>query len=167
MDNFLRDTLVTDFQRLLTRTLETVQGMTREQLLWRPPGSQANPIGFLLWHVGRREDYHLQTRIGGGDQLWQTEGWHQRFGIDPEASGFGFTREQVRDFPMPSLEDIIAYYSRVRSRTLEYLRSSSDATLQGPMPGMPETPIAVYLLARLGHEHEHWGQMDYLKGIMP
>ncbi|MBI4496519.1 MAG: DinB family protein [Chloroflexi bacterium] len=167
MADVLRDILVAELERLRERTLGTVQGLTREQLLWRPAGSHANPIGFLLWHLARREDYHLQTRIGGGPQLWQTEGWHERFGIDPEASGFGFTPEQVRDFPMPALEDVIAYYTQVRDHTLAYLRASSDVALTGPMPEMPETAIAVYLLARVGHEHEHWGQMDYLKGILP
>lgn len=166
MNNFLRHTLVAEFERLKNRSLETVREMSRAQLLWRPAGSDANPVGFLLWHVGRSEEDHPLTRIGG-EQLWKTEGWHQRFGIDPEADGFGFTPEQVRNFPMPALEDIIAYYSRVRDRTLEYLRGSSDSALRGPMPGMPETPIFVYLLSRLGHEHVHWGQMDYLKGIMP
>ncbi|MBI2886490.1 MAG: DinB family protein [Chloroflexi bacterium] len=167
MDNFFRDTLARELEALRKRTLGTVAGLSRGQLLWRPAGSDANPIGFLLWHLARREDYHLQTRIGGGPQLWQTEGWHGRFGIDPEATGFGFTAQQVRDFPMPGLLDIIGYYYRVREATLAYLLASTDASLQGPMPGMPETPIGVYLLARAGHEHEHWGQMDYLKGIMP
>ena len=167
MDNFFRDALVAELEHLRKRTLETVQGLSRDQLLWRPHGSDGNPIGFMLWHLARREDYHLQTRIRGAEQLWQTEGWHGRFGIDPEATGFGFTAEQVRDFPMPALQDIIAYYGRVRDRTLEYLRASNEASLQGPMPGSPDTSIYAYLQARAGHEHEHWGQMDYLKGVMP
>lgn len=166
-DNFWRGMLVAEFERLQKRTLETVQGMSREQLLWRPEGTPANPIGFILWHLARREDYHLQTRIGGSPQVWIAEGWDKRLGLDPEETGFGFTPEQVRDFPMPALQDIIAHYQRVRARTLEYLRSSTDASLHQPMPGAPETPVAVYLLARAAHEHEHWGQIDYVKSIIP
>ena len=168
MENFLRAMLLAEFEHLRKRTLDTVNGMTRAQLLWYPPGPiTANPIGFLLWHAARREDYHLQTRIGGNEQLWQTQGWHQRLGLDPEETGFGFTLEQVQGFPLPPLEEILSYYNQVRDSTLAYLRGSGDAALWQPMPAMPETPITTYLMARVGHEHEHWGQMDYLKSIIP
>ena len=167
MDNFFRDTLIAELEKLRTRTLGTVAGFTRTQLLWSPAGPVANPIGFIFWHMGRREDMHLQHRVQGREQLWTAEGWNRRLGFDPEETGFGFSPEQVAAFPLPPIEDLIAYYNRVRDATLAYMTGSSDAALQGPMPAAPETSIGVYLLARVTHEHEHWGQIDYLKSILP
>lgn len=167
MPDILCETLISQLESLRQRTLATVSEMTRAQLLWRPAGSDANPSGFLLWHLARREDLHVQERINGGAQVWVTEGWHAQFGIAPEATGFGFTAEQVRDFPMPALQDIIAYYNRVRDTTLAWLATQNDAALLQPMPGVPEMTVWTYMLARVGHEHEHWGQIDYLKGLAP
>ncbi len=167
MAEYLRDQLLNELERTRKRTLETIEGLTPTQLTWLPATSPGNPIGFLLWHMPRREDYHLQERIQGKAQLWQSEGWHQRVGLDPEATGFGFTAEQVRAFKVPLLEQAIAYYNRVRDATVAYLKSATDPELLGPMPDPPDVSIASYLMLRVGHEHEHWGQIDYLKGIMP
>ncbi len=167
MTEIIRDMLVAELERLQKRTLETMSEFTLEQLTWVPGEQPGNPIGFLFWHMPRREDYHLQERIQGVPQIWQAQGWHERIGMDPEATGFGFTPEQVKSFKVPSLEEAINYYNQVRNATLEYLRSETDQVLLSSMPGTPDTTIAAYLLARLGHEHEHWGQIDYLKGIMP
>jgi hypothetical protein len=167
MDAFFRDTLVTELEKLRARTLGTVGGFTREQLLWLPSARLSNPVGFIYWHMARREDMHLQNRVQGREQLWRAEGWDRRMGLDPEATGFGFSVEEVAAFPLPRLADLIAYYNRVRDATLDYLRGSNDAALEGPMPEMPATSIGVYLLARVTHEHEHWGQIDYLKSILP
>ncbi|MCX6021955.1 MAG: DinB family protein [Chloroflexi bacterium] len=166
MATVLCDTLLFHFDMLRERTLASVGAMSREQLLWRPAGSDANPSGFLLWHMARREDFHLQTRIGGGaPQIWVAEGWHDKFGIDPEATGFGFTAEQVRDFPMPALQDIIAYYNAVRDRSIAYCSGVDDDALLAPLAVQPDTSVWHYLLARVRHEDEHWGQIDYLKGV--
>ncbi|MSQ14383.1 MAG: DinB family protein [Dehalococcoidia bacterium] len=167
MAEIIRDLLLSELERLQKRTLETISEFTEEQLTWLPGQSLGNPIGFLLWHMSRREDYHLQERIRGVPQIWQSEGWHQRIGLDPEATGFGFTPEQVNSFNAPSLEQAIAYYNGVREATLGYLWAATDEKLLVTMPDMPDTSIATYLMPRIGHEHEHWGQIDYLKGIMP
>ena len=135
MDNFFRDTLLAELEKLRSRTLGTVGGLAPHQLLWAPSGPVSNPIGFIFWHMGRREDMHLQNRIQGREQLWTAEGWNRRLGLDPEETGFGFTSEQVAAFPLPSLDDLAAYYNRVRDNTIVYLKASNDAALQRPMPG--------------------------------
>ncbi|MSQ27920.1 MAG: DinB family protein [Dehalococcoidia bacterium] len=167
MDNFFRDTLLAELEKLRSRTLGTVGGLAPHHLLWAPAGAVSNPIGFIFWHMGRREDMHLQNRIQDREQLWTAEGWNLRLGLDPEETGFGFTPDQVAAFPLPQLADLAAYYNRVRDNSIAYLKASSDVALQAPMPNAPETSIGVYLLARVTHEHEHWGQIDYLKSILP
>ena len=168
MDNFFRDILIAELHKVRTRTLSTIDGWSRERLLWYPPGGPvANPTGFLFWHMARREDMHLQDRVQQQDQLWRIEGWDKCLGLDPEETGFGFTAAQVRDFPLPPLAELTAYYNRVRDATLAYLEATTDAALLGPMPALADNSIGVYLLARVTHEHEQWGQIDYLNSIIP
>src|SRR2546426_9469935 len=131
----LRDLLVSQFESAQKRTLDTMSQIKSSQLKWLPGDRPGNPIGFLFWHMPRREDFHLQQRIQGlPEQLWQSEGWHQKAGLDPEATGFGFTPEEVRAFQVPPMELALGYYNRVREETLEYLRRPPDQHL---LPNMP------------------------------
>ena len=58
--NFISDCLA----QVEIRLLGTCEGMTQEEVLWRP-APYANNIGFILWHVTRAED-NLVTRLGDG-----------------------------------------------------------------------------------------------------
>ena len=37
MDNFFRDILIAELHKVRTRTLSTIDGWSRERLLWYPP----------------------------------------------------------------------------------------------------------------------------------
>ena len=61
----------------------TCEGLTAEQVLWRPAPT-ANNIGFILWHMGRHEDSRVTAIACGAEgfetDLWATDGWYERFG---------------------------------------------------------------------------------------
>ena len=61
--NFISDWL----EQVEIRLLGTCEGMTQEEVLWRP-APYANNIGFILWRVTRAED-NLVTRLGDGPPL--------------------------------------------------------------------------------------------------
>ena len=44
-------------------TLSLVSNLDREQLTWRA-GPEANPVGFLIWHVFRTEDRYVRMLTG-------------------------------------------------------------------------------------------------------
>ncbi len=48
---FISDTLL----QVQIRLLGTCQGLTQDEILWRPT-PYANNIGFILWHLTRAED---------------------------------------------------------------------------------------------------------------
>ena len=48
-------------EQVQLRLLSTCEGLTQEQVLWRP-APYANNIGFILWHVTRAED-NLVSRL--------------------------------------------------------------------------------------------------------
>ena len=61
------------------RLLATCEGLTREQVVWRP-APHANSIGFILWHMARAEDNRIANFPGRATSLWESQGWYECFG---------------------------------------------------------------------------------------
>ena len=62
--SFISDCL----EQVQIRLLETCEGLTQEEVVWRP-APYANNIGLILWHVTRAED-NLIPRLENGSTLW-------------------------------------------------------------------------------------------------
>lgn len=73
-----------------------IGGLDEEQLRWRPD-ADANPAGWLCWHVSRVLDDHL-AELGGVPQRYPE--WADRIGAPYplEAHGYGMTSEDVAAF---------------------------------------------------------------------
>lgn len=57
-----------------------IQGLTKDYLLWAPPGV-ANPIGTTLLHVLTGEDRLIQGVLQGKPSLWEAGRWYEQIGI--------------------------------------------------------------------------------------
>src|SRR3954470_9852800 len=66
------DLLRDAFSRTHDRLPAAVTGLTADELLWRVD-ADANPVGWLVWHLTRVQDDHMAT-IGGLPQVWE-QGW--------------------------------------------------------------------------------------------
>ena len=75
--------------------LAAVEGLSDEELHQRP-APESNPIGWLMWHLSRVQDFAVSS-MGGQETVWVREGWHERFGMapDPAYRGNGDTNEQT------------------------------------------------------------------------
>ena len=88
------------FEDLLSRVHEHVhgipEGLSPEDLM-AVPEPDANPIGWLLWHVTRVQDVYT-AELTESDQVWMAGDWASRFGLtaEPHDVGYGHTPEQVR-----------------------------------------------------------------------
>ncbi len=123
-------------------------------------------MGFILWHVGRIEDLHTHDTLRRGEQLWVTQKWYEKLGLPRDDNGFGYTPEQVGQFPAPPLESILDYMASVRRETLDYLHTLTEAQLdERPFPDQPERQVGPILVRVQNHECHHQGQIDYLKGL--
>ena len=100
--------------------------LTPEELTWQP-SPDANPIGWMLWHTLRVEDMWVQFFIQGQIEMWERDGWHEKFGLPTRDNGFGHTPEQVANFPALDLQELLRYGEAVRAGTLEHLRGLSAA----------------------------------------
>jgi len=134
-------------------------------LIWRA-GPEANTIGWTLWHMLRVEDMWLQFFIQRQPELWEREGWHEKFGLPTRDNGFGHSPEQVANFPALDLANLLRYGAAVRSGTLDYLGGLAPEDFDvAPRQQRPELTVGVLFRQVVGELYQHLGQIAYLKGL--
>ena len=161
----LNDFIETALDREQAYLLEAVGDLTPEELAWQP-GADANPIGWMLWHTIRVEDMWIQFFVQRQPELWERDGWHEKFGLPTRDNGFGHTPEQVANFPALDLAELLRYGEAVRASTLEYLRGLAPEDFDRvPREQRPNLSVGGVLLQLLGEFYQHQGQIAYLKGL--
>ena len=161
----LNDFIETALDREQAYLLEAVGDLTSEELAWQP-GADANPIGWMLWHTIRVEDMWVQFFVQRQPELWERDGWHEKFGLPTRDNGFGHTPEQVANFPALDLAELLRYGEAVRASTLEYLRGLAPEDFDRvPREQRPNLSVGGVLMQLLGEFYQHQGQIAYLKGL--
>lgn len=141
-------------------------GMDAADLAWRPD-ADANPMGWLVWHLCRVEDGHL-SELDGSEQVWTAGGWEDRFGLPypPDSGGFGQTSEQVGQFSAGS--DLLSgYAAAVAEQTNRILDGLAESDLDRIIDRRwdPPVTVAVRLTSVVLDTAQHIGQVAYLKGL--
>ncbi len=159
----LRDLLVDSFDRVHALVKE-LAGSSEEVLCYRPD-AQANPVGWLLWHLTRIQDDHVSALAGVG-QAWAV--WRDRFALpfDDDATGYGMSAEEVGQVRVPG--DLLAgYHSDVHARTLRYVRELDPEGLARVVDEAWDPPVtaSVRLVSVLGDCLQHLGQASYVAGL--
>ena len=145
--------------------LAAVADLTPAELAWQP-GPDANPIGWMLWHTIRVEDMWVQFFIQNRPELWEREGWHEKFGLPTRDNGFGHTPEQVANFPALDLAELLRYAAAVRAATLEYLQALTPEDFDRiPRERRPNLSVGRIFMQLIGEFYQHEGQIAYLKGL--
>ena len=162
LNQFIEDALTKEQDFLL----EAVQDLTPEELAYRA-GAGANPIGWMLWHMYRVEDMWVQFFVQSKPELWEAEGWKEKFGLPPRDNGFGHTPEQVADFPALDLKELLSYGAAIRASTLEFLRGLTPEDFQVvPRERRPGFTVASMFRQIIGEFYQHTGQIAYVKGLI-
>ena len=150
-------------QGFLTRALD---GLTQEEIAWTP-GAECNSIAFLVWHLGRAEDIWINRVIQRKEEAYDAEGWQQKLATPAKESGYKYTLEQLRAWPVPKLELLWGYANSVREKTLAFLQSVSPEKLSEVIVHGDSSHTAGAILAHLITEIAlHVGQIDYLRGVI-
>ncbi|WP_188836246.1 mycothiol transferase [Flexivirga endophytica] len=161
--------ILTDaFTRVREGLPQQLDGLTAEQVLWRP-GPDANPIGWLAWHLARVQDDHL-AGVGDVEQAW-TRGWSQRFGLpyDDMTIGYGQTSDEVGRFSVTDTDLLVGYYSDVHDLTLKVLqtlRTPADYERIVDERWDPPVTAAVRITSVIGDITQHLGQLSYVRGLL-
>lgn len=163
-----RDLLTDAFSRIHQVVAGSVDGMTLEQLAYRPD-PDANSISWLVWHLTRIQDDHL-SELAGREQEWIAGGWNARFGTDPDRSntGFGHSSRQVAEVAPDTAEILAEFYNAVFRRTLEYLDTVDDQELDRIVDRSYDPPVSagVRLVSVISDNLQHAGQARYVRGMV-
>lgn len=159
--------LVDSFGRIQEAVHEAVEGLTEDELAARVD-PDANSIAWLVWHLTRIQDDHLAGAFGT-DQLWEADGWRDRFGLPfgKGATGYGQTSAQVGKVRAPA-DLLTGYYDAVHARTLDLVRSVTNADLDRVVDAAWDPPVTlgVRLVSVIAEDLQHAGQAAYVRGVV-
>jgi uncharacterized damage-inducible protein DinB len=162
------DLLIDAFGRIREAVHEAVDGLTPDQLDFRPD-SQANSIAWLVWHLTRIQDDHIAGAMQT-EQLWTSEGWADRFGLPlpPRDHGYGHGSDQVAQVRVKSGELLTAYHDAVYEKTIRYVRRLVDADFPRIVDEAWDPPVTlgVRLVSVISDDLQHAGQAAYLRGLI-
>lgn len=144
-----------------------LDGLERGDLLWRPD-AEANPIGWLIWHLTRIEDGHM-AQLGGLEQVWIAGGWHQAFGLPylKSVNGFGMTPPEVGLFNVQDATNLNGYAAAVWAQSQQVLADITEDDLHRIIDPRytPPVTVGVRLVSVVAETAQHVGQAGYLRGM--
>jgi len=145
-----------------------VEGLTLDQVLMRPT-PDANPIAWLMWHMARVQDAQISELIER-DQLWVTDGWAPRFGLEPDPSnhGYGHTSAEVATVRPESPDVLIEYLEATYARTRTMLDGLAGDDLDRIVDRSWDPPVTlgVRLVSVVDDCLQHVGQAAYVRGLL-
>ena len=164
--------LLTDaFGRIRETVLAVVQDLTPDQLMHRLD-PDANPIGWLVWHLTRVQDDHIAAAFGV-PQIWTDGGWAARFGLPADTTeiGYGHTSEQVgavasKVSAAPEL--LVQYHEATQAQTLKHVSALTDADTSRVVDRAWDPPVTlgVRLVSVVNDGTQHVGQAAFIRGIL-
>ncbi|MHB8487995.1 MAG: mycothiol transferase [Candidatus Dormibacteria bacterium] len=161
------EVLADSFGRIRDIVHRVVDGLSRDQLAARLD-SEANSIGWLVWHLTRIQDDHI-AGVAGSEQIWVSAGWANRFGLPLDAAdtGFGHTPPEVAAVIVDA-EPLRDYFDAVHEVTLAFLGTLTDAGLDRIVDERWDPPVTlgVRLVSIIVDDVQHAGQAAYIRGIL-
>jgi hypothetical protein len=161
------DLLVDALGRVKETVHRTVEGLDRKALGHRVD-ADANPIGWLVWHLTRVADDHI-AEVAGTEQVWLADGWAERFGLplEPHDIGYGHTSDQVATVDVDA-DLLVGYHDAVHDRVVDYLGTLTDEDLPRIVDRRWDPPVtlAVRLVSVVNDSTQHVGQAAYVRGLV-
>ena len=161
------DLLVDAFERIRDAVHPAVNGLSPEELAFRPD-SESNSIAWLVWHLTRIQDDHI-AGLDGGEQVWTASGWVDRFGLplDPADTGYGHDPDAVAAVTADA-HLLLGYFEDVHDRTLGFLVTLADADLARVVDESWDPPVtmSIRLVSVIADDLQHVGQAAYIRGIV-
>ena len=156
-------------RQLHERLQALVSDLSDEQLRWSPsPG--AHCLAFALWHIARCDDNYLRAHVQGRPEIWDEDGWAQRWGMDAESTGMLLSDDEAADLTFPPKEDILAYARRVWEEVEEFVAGLGPEEMAQAVDQVERTTglsrgqlITTHIY---GHDNRHMGEMEYIKGLL-
>ena len=168
------DVLVEAFGRIPDAVSRAVDGLDAGQLAYRPTlgdgsASAGNSIAWLVWHLTRVQDNHLAD-AADRDELWLTDGWAEKFGLDlpREDTGYGHTSDDVDKVRVDSADMLAEYHRAVQVRSMKFVEKLGETDLDRIIDSSWDPPVTlrVRLVSVIEDCLQHAGQAAYLRGLL-
>jgi uncharacterized damage-inducible protein DinB len=164
-----KDILIDAYQRIQEEVHATVDGLPPDDLN-ATPALGANSLSWLVWHLSRVQDDHVAD-AAGLKQVWLTQGWEKRFGLDlPERdTGYGHSPQKVAKVRVGSGELLVGYYDAVHEQTLEFVRGLGAKDFERVVDERWDPPVTlgVRLVSVIDDDTKHLGQAELVRGLLP
>src|SRR6478609_7561248 len=156
-----RDLMLDGFGRIRDGLPEVVDGLSIDELLWRPD-ADANHIAWLVWHLARQQDDQVAQLTDASESVWTGDGWVERFGLPykADAHGWSMSSADVGRFTVTDSGLFAAYQEAVHERTVTYVEGL-DETAYGRVIDRhwnPPVTVAVRIVSVLDDAAKHLGQ---------
>ena len=165
------DLLVDAFGRIRETVRAVMPGLTPLQLAHRVD-AEANPIGWLIWHLTRVQDDHVAAAFGVR-QVWTTGGWAARFGLPADMTdiGYGHTSEQVAEVAAKvsaASALLMEYHGHTYEQTNRHVRWLKDEDFSRVVDRSWDPPVTlgVRLVSVIDDCAQHAGQAAFIRGIL-
>jgi hypothetical protein len=159
------DLLVDAFERIRDAVHPAVNGLSTDDLAFRPEGG-SNSIAWLVWHLTRIQDDHV-AGLEGDEQVWIAEGWSDRFALplDPTDTGYGHGPDDVAAVTADA-ELLLGYFESVHEKTLAYVSTLTDDDLSKVIDSSwdPPVTVSIRLVSVIADDLQHVGQAAYVRG---
>jgi len=160
--------LLTDaFERIHQTATAAIDGLTDEQLSTRP-ARDANPIGWLVWHLARVQDDHVAD-VADTEQVWTAQGFTDRFDLpfDSSATGYGMSSEEVAHVRVGAAL-LAEYVTAVHEATTAYVAGLAPEDLDRVVDERWDPPVTlgVRLVSVISDDLQHAGQAAYARGLL-
>ena len=161
------DVLIDHFQRVADGVPELLEGLSEDDLAWRPAPA-ANSIAWLVWHLLRVQDDHV-AEVAAREQVWTAQRFAGRFGLpfDDAATGWGQTSEEVGQVRVGA-DLLVEYAAAVHAQSVDYLSGLTEADLDRIVDERWDPPVTlgVRLVSVADDDSQHLGQAAYLRGLL-
>ena len=164
-----RDLLIDGFGRIREGVPDVVDGLSEDELLWRPD-PDANHVAWLVWHLARQQDDQVSELAGADASVWTGDGWVERFGLPypPETHGWSMSSADVGRFTVADPALFASYHQAVHERTVTYLEGLDDPAYGRVVDERwdPPVTVAVRIISVLDDAAKHLGQAEYVRGLL-
>ncbi len=159
--------LTETFDRIAALVPSAVEGLSDDQLAYRPDGT-ANSIAWLIWHLSRVQDDHLAD-VAGTEQVW-AQGWRERFAFalsDADGVGYGHSSAEVAQVKA-SAELLAGYHAAVAAASADYLGELGATDLDRIVDRRFDPPVTLgaRLVSVVSDCLQHVGQAAYVRGLV-
>ena len=163
-----RDLMLDGFGRIHDGVPEVIDGLSVDELLWRPD-ADANHIAWLLWHLARQQDDQVAA-LADQESAWLSDGWADRFDLPypQDAHGYGMSSAEIASFTIADVGLFTGYHEAVHARTVALVEGLDDAAYARVVDAHwdPPVTVAVRLMSVLDDAAKHLGQAEYVKGLV-